>query len=38
MKEKFKRNAILFFQQIIPVIAGILIALFIENWNSERKD
>ncbi|MFK7787843.1 MAG: hypothetical protein AB8B56_22160 [Crocinitomicaceae bacterium] len=24
--------------QIIPVIVGILIALFINNWNEERKE
>lgn len=38
MKEKFKRYSIQFIKEIIPVIAGILIALFIDNWNSERKD
>lgn len=38
MKEKFKKYAIQFIKEIIPVIAGILIALFIDNWNSERKD
>lgn len=25
-------------REIIPVIAGILIALFINNWNEDRKD
>lgn len=38
MKENFKKYSIQFIKEIIPVIAGILIALFIENWNSERKD
>ncbi len=27
-----------FFKEIIPIIIGILIALFIENWNETRKD
>lgn len=27
-----------FFKEIIPVIAGILIALWINNWNESRKD
>lgn len=26
------------FREIIPVIIGILIALFINNWNEDRKD
>lgn len=38
MKEKIKNYSIHFIKEIIPVIAGILIALFIDNWNSERKD
>lgn len=38
MKENLKKYSIQFIKEIIPVIAGILIALFIENWNSERKD
>ncbi|MGJ1431552.1 hypothetical protein ACR79M_08245 [Sphingobacterium spiritivorum] len=38
IKEKFKTYTIQFIKEIIPVIAGILIALFIDNWNSERKD
>ncbi|MGV0923846.1 hypothetical protein [Empedobacter tilapiae] len=38
MKEKFKKYTVLFLKDIIPVIAGILIALFINEWNSERKD
>jgi len=38
MKGKLKNYAIQFIKEIIPVIAGILIALFIDNWNSERKD
>ena len=35
---KIKNYSIQFIKEIIPVIAGILIALFIDNWNSERKD
>lgn len=27
-----------FFKEIVPVIAGILIALWINNWNENRKD
>jgi hypothetical protein len=27
-----------FLKEIIPIIIGILIALFIENWNETRKD
>lgn len=38
MKQKIKNYTIHFIKEIIPVIAGILIALFIDNWNSERKD
>nr|WP_315257448.1 hypothetical protein [uncultured Flavobacterium sp.] len=38
MKIKIKNYSIQFIKEIIPVIAGILIALFIDNWNSERKD
>ncbi|GEM66360.1 hypothetical protein SF1_43420 [Sphingobacterium faecium NBRC 15299] len=38
MKEKIRNYCIHFIKEIIPVIAGILIALFIDNWNSERKD
>lgn len=38
MKEKIKNYSLQFIKEIVPVIAGILIALFIDNWNSERKD
>lgn len=38
MKENLKKYSIQFAKEIIPVVAGILIALFIDNWNSERKD
>lgn len=38
MKEKIKNYSVHFVKEIIPVIAGILIALFIDNWNSDRKD
>lgn len=37
-KMKIKNYSILFIKEMIPVIVGILIALFIDNWNSERKD
>ena len=37
-KKKIKNYSILFIKEMIPVIIGILIALFIDNWNSERKD
>ena len=38
MKEKIKNYCLQFLKEIIPVVAGILIALFIDNWNTERKD
>lgn len=38
MKENFKNYSIQFIKEIIPVIAGVLIALFINNWNNDRKD
>lgn len=38
MKQKLERYGIQFIKEIIPVVSGILIALFIDNWNSERKD
>ena len=38
MKKAIKSYSIQFFKEIIPVVAGILIALFIDNWNAERKD
>lgn len=38
MKKHLKDYCILFIKDIIPVIVGILIALFIDNWNSQRKD
>lgn len=38
MKEKIKNYSINFIKEIIPVIAGILIALFIDNWNDTQKD
>jgi len=38
MNKKIKTYSIQFIKEIIPVVAGILIALFIDNWNSERKD
>lgn len=38
MKKEIKDYTIQFIKEIVPVIAGILIALFIDNWNSERKD
>lgn len=38
MKKQLYDYSIQFIKEIIPVIAGILIALFIDNWNDERKD
>jgi len=38
MKEKIRKNLFQFIKEIIPIIVGILIALFIDNWNVERKD
>lgn len=38
MKQRKKRYGIQFVKEIIPVVVGILIALFIDNWNSQRKD
>ncbi|WP_333662657.1 hypothetical protein [Chishuiella changwenlii] len=38
MKKQFYNYTIQFIKEIIPVIAGILIALFIDNWNNDRKD
>jgi hypothetical protein len=38
MKKKIIDYSFHFIKEIIPVIAGILIALFIDNWNSDRKD
>ncbi|MCZ2085587.1 MAG: hypothetical protein LC112_15070 [Flavobacteriales bacterium] len=33
-----KRNLKAFFKEIIPIIVGILVALWINNWNETRKD
>jgi len=33
-----KKITIAFFKEIIPIIVGILIALYINNWNENRKD
>lgn len=38
MKEKIINYSIDFVKEMIPVIVGILIALFIDNWNENRKD
>ncbi|EHO11472.1 hypothetical protein HX045_09040 [Myroides odoratimimus] len=38
MKQKIKNYSIHFIKEIIPIVAGILIALFIDNWNANRKD
>jgi hypothetical protein len=34
MKKNFKA----FFKEIVPIIIGILIAIYINNWNEDRKD
>jgi len=34
MKKKFKE----FIKDIVPVLLGVLIALWVNNWNQERKD
>jgi hypothetical protein len=34
MKKKFT----VFIKEIIPIIVGVLIAMYINNWNEERKD
>jgi len=33
-----KINIKAFIKEILPIIAGILIAMFINNWNEDRKD
>ena len=33
-----KKNIIAFTKEIVPIIAGILIAMYITNWNEDRKD
>lgn len=38
MKEKIRNYSIDFVKEMIPVIVGILIALFIDNWNENLKD
>lgn len=38
MKQKLKKYIVPFLKEMLPVIAGILIALFIDNWNDERKN
>lgn len=38
MKNKIKKNILYFTKEIIPVIIGILIALYINNWNESRKE
>ncbi|MCH7409794.1 hypothetical protein MM239_10345 [Belliella sp. DSM 111904] len=38
MKQRIKSYSLKFTKEIIPVIAGILIALFINNWYNESKD
>lgn len=38
MNQKLKEYVIQFIKEMLPVIAGILIALFIDNWNEQRKE
>ncbi|GEM51767.1 hypothetical protein HX001_14765 [Empedobacter brevis] len=38
MKQYIKKFIFPFIKEMLPVIAGILIALFIDNWNENRKD
>lgn len=38
MKIEIKSYGIQFIKDIVPIVAGILIALFIDNWNAQRKD
>lgn len=38
MRDKIKKNILYFIKEIIPVILGILIALYINNWNESRKE
>lgn len=38
MNKKIKNHGGYFIKEIIPVIVGILIALYINNWNETRKD
>lgn len=33
-----KKNIKAFFKEIVPIIIGILIAIYINNWNEDRKD
>ena len=33
-----KGNVTTFFRELLPVIVGILVALYINNWNEHRKD
>ena len=33
-----KKIRVAFIKEIVPIIVGILIALYINNWNEERKD
>ena len=33
-----KKNILAFIKEIVPIIAGILIAMYITNWNEDRKD
>ncbi len=33
-----KKNTLQFIREMLPVFTGILIALFVNNWNEERKN
>ena len=37
-KRYMKKNIKAFIKEIIPIIAGIIIAMYITNWNENRKD
>jgi hypothetical protein len=38
MNNKIATHAVPFVKELISIVSGILIALFIDNWNDQRKD